>query len=115
MDGRAHYPRPCETEFALWLFDAVTDALITSGNTWDPIRIERSRGVSLYPAGEMQRLVKKQWTRSHGGEGFSILRYKLFPHSSADPLADDASYAIKWIKMVSEQGASRTVKGNTTS
>ena len=94
----------------MWLFDAATDALITSGNTWDPIRIERSCGDSVYPAGEIQRLVQKQWKRSHGGEGFSLLRYKLFPHSSADPLADDASYTIKWIKMVSEQDASRTVK-----
>ena len=79
----------------MWLFDAATDALITAGNTWDPIRIERSRGVSVYPAGEMQNLVKKQWMRSHGGQGFSLLHYKLFPHSSADPQADNASYAIE--------------------
>lgn len=92
----------------MWLFDAATDALITSGNTWDPIRIEQPLGVSVYSAGEMQHLIQKQWMRSHGDEGFSILRYKLFPHSSADPLADDASYTIEQIETISEEDASRT-------
>ena len=93
-----------------WLFDAASNWLIPPGDGWDPIRIVQPIGISVYPADEIQQLMQKQWKRANGGAGFSILRYRLLPHSADDPLADDASYAIDWIEAVSEQKASRATK-----
>ena len=93
-----------------WLFDAASNWLIPPGDGWDPIRIIQPTGISVYPAGAIQSLLQKQWKRTHGGAGFSILRYKLLPHSSDDPLADDASYTIEWTEVVSEHKASRVAK-----
>ncbi len=93
-----------------WLCDAACNRLIPPGDGWEPIRIESSGGVSIYSASELQQYVQERLKSTNGKEGFSLLRYKLSPHTTDDPLASNARDAIELIETVARKHANRVAK-----
>lgn len=93
-----------------WLCDAARNRLIPPGDGWEAIRIVDAIGISIYPADRIQDHVQQQWHLTNGKNGFSMLRYKLFPHDSHDPLASQVPYALEQVDFIASQKVNRTVK-----
>ncbi|MCY3866696.1 MAG: hypothetical protein OXG68_14760 [Chloroflexi bacterium] len=94
-----------------WLCDAACNRLIPPGDGWEPMRIESSRGASIYSAGELQQYVQERLKSTAGKEGSSLLRYKLLPRAADDPLAgSSASDAIEVIEIVARKDANQVAR-----